>query len=247
MKLKRCIFGLLLFLLFLPSAVDAQENQQKLQVALVRNFGYGGLGKIQGRFTVKVKDPPIGLEEVLFYLDNELVYETEKAPFEYKFHTGDFEEGEHTITVTGVLTNGSEIGSDPISKVFISSEQAWGETQSLIVPILLFTAILSLMGIGIPLLWGRTKVFSIGRYGAAGGAVCPRCELPFSRSIFSPNLLVRKLVRCPHCGKISLQARATSSQLREAERRYRNQDPVKGLAPEENDFLSQLDESRFED
>ena len=247
MKLKKCVFGLLIFLLFLPSAVAAQENQQKLQVALVRNFGYGGLGKIQGRFTVKVKNPPIGLEEVLFYLDDELVYETGKAPFEYRFHTGDFEEGEHTITVTGVLTNGDEIGSAPISKIFISSEQAWGETQSLIVPILLFTAILTLMGIGIPLLWDRTKDFSVGRYGAAGGAVCPRCELPFSRSIFSPNLLVGKLVRCPHCGKISLRARATSNQLQEAETRYRKQDPVMNQKPEEKDFLSQLDESRFED
>jgi hypothetical protein len=247
MKYIKAILSLLLILLVVPSPVCAQNDQPELRVVLVRNFGYGGFGKIQGRFTVKLKDPPEGLKEVKFYLDDELVHEVGIAPYEYKFHTGDFEEGEHTIFVTGVLTSGVELDSDPISKVFLSSEQAWSETQGLIIPLLLFTAILTLIGTGAPLLGSRKRDFRIGRYGAAGGAVCPRCEFPFSRSIFSPNLLVGKLVRCPHCGKISLLARASSKQLQEAQARYLNQDPSLDQTPEERDFLNQLDESRFED
>ena len=233
--------------MLVPALVSAQNEEPILQVTFIRNFGYGGFGKIQGKFTVKIVNPPDGLEMVFFYLNDELVHEARTAPFEYKFHTGDFEEGEYTIMVTGIIAGGEELRSKPISKTFISSEQAWGETQGLIVPILLFTAILTLLGIGIPLLWGRKKDFSVGKYGVAGGAVCPRCELPFSRSIFSPNLLVGKLVRCPHCGKISLRARASSRQLQEAEARYLNRDPIMNLNQEERDFLSQLDESRFED
>lgn len=247
MKNVRDFLCLLLFLLAVPSVATAQEEHPELQVALVRNFGYGGFGKIQGRFTVKIKDPPDELEKARFYLDDELVYEVGNPPFEFIFHTGDFEEGEHTIIVIGVLERGVEHRSEPISKIFLSSEQAWGETQGLIVPILLFTAILTLIGTVTPLALSRKRDFVIGRYGPAGGAVCPRCELPFSRSVFSPNLLLGKLVRCPHCGKVSLLPRASSSQLQEAEERYLVKDPVVNLGAEERDYLNQLDESRFED
>jgi hypothetical protein len=247
MKFKKAALIFLLILLVEPALVRAQDEQPKLQVALVRNYGYGGLGKIQGRFTVKIKDPPIGLESVVFYLDDEIVHEDGSAPFEYKFHTGDFDEGEHTIVVIGTLKSRDELHSEPISKIFISSEQAWDETQELIIPLILFTAFLTLLGVGVPILGSRKKDYVVGSYGPAGGAVCPRCELAFSRSIFSPNLLVGKLVRCPHCGKISLRSRASSDQLQEAEARYLNQDPEFDQKPEMRDFLNQLEESRFED
>ena len=42
--------------------------------------------------------------------------------------------------------------------------------------------------------------FVPGQDGVAGGAICPRCELPYSRKTFSPNLLIGRLERCPHCG-----------------------------------------------
>ena len=214
MKYSGKILSLLFIMLALPTVGRAQDDQPKLKLKLIRNFGYGGFGKIQGSFTARIQDPPDGLMEVQFYLDDELMAEARTAPFEYKFHTGDFEVGEHTILVTGVLTDGVELQSESISTVFISSEQAWAETQRLIIPLLLLVAILTLIGAGIPLVWGRKKDFTVGRYGPAGGAVCPRCELPFSRSIFSPNLLVGKLVRCPHCGKFSLRAPASSDQHR---------------------------------
>ncbi|MEK6221558.1 MAG: hypothetical protein N2D54_04870 [Chloroflexota bacterium] len=39
----------------------------------------------------------------------------------------------------------------------------------------------------------NAKSFHLGIYSAAGGAVCPRCQLPYSRHLLSPNLLVGKL------------------------------------------------------
>ena len=143
--------------------------------------------------------------------------------------------------------SGTILESNHISKEFLSSDQAWGETQQIIGPLLIGTAVLSLLGVGIPLLVNRNKVFVLGKYGPAGGVVCTRCELPFSRSVFSPNLLAGKLVRCPHCGKISILPRASSARLQEAESRYTRKDEPGMIHPGKEDLQKQIDESRFED
>jgi ribosomal protein L32 len=80
----------------------------------------------------------------------------------------------------------------------------------------------------------RNQEFKLGEYGMAGGAVCKACGLPFSRHTFSPNLLVGKLERCPHCGKTAIARRATPDQLAEAEAR---------LQAEEGGGMAQSDES----
>lgn len=56
-------------------------------------------------------------------------------------------------------------------------------------------------------------------YELAGGAICPCCGGPFARHPLSPNLLVGKLSRCPHCGKWSVVPRASPAALAEAEAR----------------------------
>lgn len=238
---------MVVIVLFIPmAAVSAQEGPQ-LQLGLIRNFGYGGLGKIQGSFTLKVANPPDGLSEVRFYLDGELLEIVETEPFSYKFHTSAFEDGEHGMFAEGILADGSVLESNHVSKVFLSSDQAWGETQGMIAPVLIGTAVLTILGAGIPLLMGKNKEFVLGKYGPAGGVVCPRCELPFSRSMFSPNLMVGKLVRCPHCGKISILPRASSSRLQEAESRYTQLDEPGLIPPGKDGLQKQIDESRFED
>ena len=248
MKNWKSIFILLAILILIaPVRVMAQDTQPKLQLVLIRNFGYGGFGAIQGRFTLKIKGPSEDIEKIEYYLDEELVSIVKEPPFEFKFHTSDFHEGEHVLSAIGYQRDGVKIEANRITKIFLSSEQAWSDTQRLIVPLLVFTAGLTLLGLGIPVLMSRKKDFVIGKYGSAGGAVCPRCEYPFSRSMFAPNLLVGKLVRCPHCGKISIQARATTFQLQEAEIRYANQDPDIKRQQKEQDYSRMLDDSRFED
>lgn len=233
--------------LLLPVTVFAAQDGIRLQMGLTRNFGYGGLGKIQGNFTLKISNPPEGLNEVRFYMDGELMETVDAEPFIYRFHTSEFDDGKRDMYAEGTLSGGTILESNHISKDFLSSDQAWGETQQIIGPLLIGTAVLSLLGVGIPLLANRNKEFVLGKYGPAGGVVCPRCELPFSRSVFSPNLLAGKLVRCPHCGKISILPRASSARLQEAESLYARKDEPDLIHPGKGDLQKQLDESRFED
>ena len=233
--------------LLFPVTVFAAQDGVRLQLGLTRNFGYGGLGKIQGNFTLKISNPPEGLREVRFYVDGELLETVEAEPFIYRFHTSEFDAGERDMYASGTLSSGTILESNHISKEFLSSDQAWGETQQIIAPLLIGTAILSLLGVGIPLLVNRNKMFVLGKYGPAGGVICPRCELPFSRAVFSPNLLAGKLVRCPHCGKISILPRASNARLQEAESRYTQKDEPGTIHPVKGDLQKLIDESRFED
>ena len=131
--------------------------------------------------------------------------------------------------------------------VFLSSDQAGAETQQLVIPILLFAAGITVLGLGISVLASRNKKFTLGKYGPAGGAVCPRCELPFTRSYLAPNLMIGKLVRCPHCGKISVLPRANQDQIQRAEDKYRNEDPTRGKPVDQQTYQKLIDDSRFED
>jgi len=231
----------------LVGVASASQENQVLQLGLVRNFGYGGLGKIQGNFTLKVVDPPDDLVEVRFFMDGELMEAVQEPPFRVKFHTSDYPEGEHQMSASGTLENGSLLASNTITKTFLSSDQAWSETQGIILPLLIGVGALSLMGIGVPLLLGRKKEFIPGKYGLAGGAVCPRCSLPFSRPYLAPNLLVGKLVRCTHCGKWSILPQASPQELNDAEKRYAGGEEAQSASAGGDDLKKMLEESRFED
>ena len=69
---QRFFYLMTLLILLLPASVHAQESQPELNLYLIRNFGYGGLGEIQGNFTLKIRDPQPELDKVEFYLDGEL-------------------------------------------------------------------------------------------------------------------------------------------------------------------------------
>jgi hypothetical protein len=248
MKIRKNLLSLpVILLLFLPGKGFAQDSLPELQLTLIRNFGYGGFGRIQGNFTLRIDDPHEELVRIEFYLDDELITTVNQEPYQFKFHTNTFPEGNHTLSAAGFFEDGTRVESNRISKVFLSSDQAWSETQQLIVPILLFTAAITVLGLGLSVLASRKKAYQIGKYGTAGGAVCPRCDLPFSRSILAPNLLVGKLVRCPHCGKISIRPRANQAQLQEAENKYKNEESSQISTSDEGVYRRLLDESRYED
>jgi hypothetical protein len=245
------IRGLVLFscilILLIPGFVFAQEEGPTLTLGLIRNFGYGGVGKIQGNFTLRLVDPPPDLAEVSFYLDNELMGVVAEAPFEIKFSTGEFEDGEHQMIARGILEDGGEATSNTITKTFLSSEQAWADTQGIIFPLLIGIGALTLLGIGAPMLLGRKKPHMPGQYGPAGGAVCPRCQMPFSRPFFAPNLMVGKLVRCPHCGKTSILPRSDMASLEEAEKRLAGEGVTQMETTSKDDFQQLIDDSRYEE
>jgi len=224
------------------------DSDPPIDLRLTRNFGYGGLGKIQGRFTLKVSNPDSDFVEVDFFLDDELIGTSKTIPFQISFHTDDFPPGQHSFSARAKVSDGTDLDSVVIIKTILSSEEAWQEAGRMVLPIIVLVFGLTAAGTLIPFLLNRKKDFQPGKYGPAGGAVCPRCELPYSRPYLAPNLLVGKLVRCPHCGKISVQPAAGRQQLDEAETRYRQrqQEGIKQQTPED-DLRELVENSRFEE
>ncbi len=230
------------------STATAQESEEKLILDFNRDFGYGGFGgDIQGRFSLNVVAPE-DIVRVAYYLDGELVYEGTEPPFKWQFNTANYPEGRHTFSAVGYKADGTEVQAEPFTRVFLSSESAWGKTTRMIVPILVIVGIATLGGIIGPLLLGRKKPHTPGVYGVAGGAVCPRCTFPFSRSVMAPNILVGKLERCPHCGKWAILPRASSAKLAAAEERLAAGGVGTIDVPGEDEKLKQMiEDSRFEE
>ncbi len=251
--MKRRFLSLLpaisLLLVFVP-AVSAQEDTPPLEIKLRRDFGYGGFsGDIQGTFSI-LADGPDSLVEVQFYVDETLLGTDTEAPYGIQFETGLFDPGVHTIHAVGITAQGDQLLSNELSREFISGDSAMGSTIKIVVPILGITLLITLVSVLFPLMGKKKgKPGPIGEYGPAGGAVCPKCGLPFSRNFFSPNMVMGKLARCPHCGKISIRPRASAPELKMAEDRLRAGQKEEGTieVDEQDNLRRALDDSRFDD
>jgi len=243
------IILLALILSLLPAAAAAQGGGQSLELSLKRTFGYaGGGGQIQGRFAILASGPS-DLASVTFLLDGETMAEVAQAPFRYSFSTGDYALGAHTLTATGTTSSGQTLNAQPLQLNFVSADASASAALKIAVPILVGALVLALVSSIVPALSRKRKPFELGSYGVAGGAVCPRCGMPYSRSAFGPNLVVGKLERCPHCGKWAIVPRASKARLQEAEARYR-QDAHRGeVDPDQQErrYERMLDDSRFEE
>ncbi len=242
------IFGFASLLLLGAVPAIAQESEDSLVLDFSREFGYGGFdGDIQGRFSLKVQSPD-DLVRVVYYLDDEVVFEGREPPFLWKFNTANYSEGQHTFKAVGYRANGNVIQSSSFTRVFLSSEDAWSKTGDLLVPILVIVGIATLGGaLGSGML-GRKKQHVPGVYGMAGGAICPRCTFPYARGLMAPNLVVGKLSRCPHCGKWAVVVAASPAALAAAEARLAAENQVEVRMESDVEKLRQrMDESRFED
>jgi hypothetical protein len=234
--------------LSVPPLASAQEEPPGLSLSLSRTFGYGGGTRIQGTFTMRI-DAPDGLSRVDFLIDDQVVHQDDKAPFEYRFRTGSFAEGSHTLSAVGVTADGRTIPSNRYQREFISAEAAWRSTLSLIVPVLVIVGAFTLLGVLLPALLGRGSGHRPGEYGLAGGGVCPGCCRPFSRHFWSPNLVIGKLERCPHCGKWSLVPRSSPTELEAAEARLAAERSAASGPPasdEEDRLRRAIEDSRYE-
>ncbi len=129
----------------------------------------------------------------------------------------------------------------------LPAETEGGASQA--IPGLVLAAIVVLIVVGRRLLLvsGRKQTAGAPEYGLAGGAICPRCKRAFARDALSPNLLVGKLCRCPHCGKWSILPRATPAALAEAEAANRAApEPAAPTLTEEERLRRQIDASKYE-
>ena len=242
---------LVLLLLALPGAALAQGAQETLTLRLTRDWGYGGFNNdIQGRFSYRVEGPDT-LERVEFHLDDEVIGEATEAPFNFQFETDDYPPGEHVLYAIGYTSDGQELISNEYARVFLSADEAGGAMGSIIIPLIVGVAAVAALSYLISTFVFKRGKISItpGQYGIAGGAVCKQCELPFPRTVWMPNMLVGKLARCPHCGKVAIVPRASKQQLEEAEARLMAGDPSvadKRQESAEERLRRQIDDSRYD-
>lgn len=246
--MKRILWLLCIDALLLSSWTGLRDPVTSLELDLRRDFGYGMGRDIQGRFTLSATGPD-DLEQVTFLMDDEVLSVDDEEPFRYSFSTGDFPLGVHTLTAEGLQQGGATIRSREVTVNFVSAEQGWQTVRRVLVPLVLLIVVFTVLGAGLTMLTGRKKnAFELGVYGHAGGAVCPRCRMPYPRHVFAMNLLVGKFERCPHCGKWAVVPAASRRELDSAEDRYRDDQTDGRIATDEDqDELRRLiDESRFE-
>ena len=252
--MKKIIYtiGLTLFfsLLFSTPAL-AQEEAPGISLKLNRDFGYGGFGgEIQGTFSLKASGPD-ELVEIQFFIDETPMGIDDTAPYIIQFRTEAYTPGAHTFRAVGVLPDGTELPSNEITCYILTGEEAGQSTIKIVVTLLGVIIGISVLGIVLPNLLGKKrKPVVVGEYSLAGGAVCPRCKMPYSRHTLSPNLVVGKLERCPHCGKWAIARRASKAELKAAEGRLRQDKKEGGLdIPQDEDEILRraLEDSRFDD
>jgi hypothetical protein len=246
---RRTSIILLLLALLVPLRfASAQDETGSLTLNLRRDFGFSMGGQIQGSFTLSASGPA-DLRSVDFMIDDTLVFHDADSPFEFKFHTSDYSLGVHTIQAVGSTAGGASLQSKVLRFEFVSAEQGWKSASVIIIPLFILIVVIGVAGVLASSLFGRKKEFHLGEYGAAGGAVCSRCGLPFSRHVFSLNVFFGKLERCPHCGKLGLVRLATPSELTQAEARYQADRKQGRIEPQDDKTKRErlIDESRFED
>jgi hypothetical protein len=236
-----------LLLAAVAGPVYAQE-QPELTLRLIRTFGYGGVNTIEGNFNLRLSSPP-SLERAEFLIDGEVVHTVTEEPFEYRFQTSQYPPGGHTMSAVGYTPDGRLLQSNTITREFVTAEESRQEMVELIVPLLLLIFGLMVAGTLITALITRRRGFTPGQYGTSGGAVCPRCGLPYSRHVWAPNLLAGKLERCPHCGKWAIVPRATPQALEVAEALLQEGSMESGASSESEDekLRRMIDESKFDD
>lgn len=245
-KYKVALLILMIVVITLPA--EAQEFEASLQLSVRRDFGFGMGNLIQGRFTLQVTGPD-DLVRVEFLIDEQVVGLDSEPPFRFSFNTSKYQLGGHRISAIGFTITGEELRSAERTLEFVSADEGWRAAMGIVGPIVVGTIVLMLAAFLGTMLIGRPKgAPRVGEYGVAGGAVCPRCELPYRRHFMSPNMLVGKFERCPHCGKLAVVRKATAAELAAAEARW-IADATRGTLELESevDHLQRLiEESRYE-
>jgi hypothetical protein len=223
--------------------------QGEVRLSMSKAWGYSLGGQVQGLMNLSVSGPQ-DTASVHFEMDgNELAAATQ-PPFSIQFSTDKYPAGQHKLSATVRTAGGQTLQSNVLGVEFVSAEQGWQSTQRIIIPILGLVVAVMLISFGSQFLQRgpsqRVEPGAPRHYGAAGGAICPKCGRPFVRHLFGLNLLTGKLEKCPYCGKWSVVSAASPAALAAAEaaEREANQPTVPEASPEEK-LLKQIEESRY--
>jgi len=241
----------------LAAAWPALAQTAALTLSVTKNFGLNNGSQIQGSFRLEAAGPA-NLKSVTFTLDGQPLGQVSAPPFRFDFNTDQFAPGWHTMGASGQTADGPTLTATDRRFEFLSAAQAQSATMRLIVPILGIVGLLVVVGLGSQLFFalrgGRSRsTLPLGAhrtYGVLGGAICPKCQRPFSIHWWGLNAFpTRKFDRCDHCGKWSLVRRASPTELataEAAERKYAQPTaPQLELSPEEK-LKREVDASRFD-
>ena len=111
--------SIITILLLTVSTTTAMAESESLQLSVSRTWGYAGFNHdIQGHFTLSVRGPE-DLQRVQFLLDGEVVLEKSEPPFQFKLNTDDYENGVHTLSAAGILSDGTRISSTQFTREFV--------------------------------------------------------------------------------------------------------------------------------
>lgn len=236
--------------LLTATAVFAQIEELTLKTS--RDFGYGGFNNdIQGLFSMKVTGPA-DLVRVIFYIDSTSIGEVTQVPFNLQFNTDNYPLGQHELSAVGYSSSGLRYNSNVIVRNFVPASEGTKAALQIVVPLLVIVFGAIMLSFILPLLTSRGKIMELPlgaerKYGAGGG-ICPKCGRPFALPLFSMNLGLSKLVRCPFCGKWNAVRVQTLVKLREAEKaelewgRAEVQEET-----EEEKLRKEMDDSKYQD
>jgi len=244
------LISIVVLLLYFPASA---QDDDKLSLHLSRDFGYSsGTGKIQGTFSMKVTGPD-NLMRVAFYIDDQPIGEVNEEPFRLRFITDDYGAGIHSLYAVGYTGDNRELKSNVIRAEFVSAEEGWQAGLKILGPLLAIVAGVLIFSFILMFITGKkTKNLPPGtlrNYGVVGGAICPRCDRPYPRHVWAPNLLVGKLERCPFCGKWAVVAAKPLAELRAAEAAEMGSEYVETPSAEDDEdrLRKELENSRFQD
>jgi len=249
--MKRFLAAILVAILGSLVIISAASAQgEELTLDLSRDFGSSGFtGDIQGTFTVKASGPA-NLERVQFFLDDTLLGKDPESPFAIQFITDNYATGAHVFSAVGFTTDGKQIGSKTISAVFVSKQEGSVAALKIIVPILMVVFVVK----AISTRSSMTNVRKGKRLPADtpssypyGGGICPECKRAFEFQLLGINMLVGRLMPCPHCGKWSIMRRASMSELQGAEQAELYTEKVQiHDASDEEKSRKELDDSKYQ-
>ncbi len=250
LRLALLLVSTLGMLLVVP-AVRAQGTG--LTISFSRDFGYSsGGGDIQGLFTVTASGPA-NLAKVVFYLDEKVLGEVDRAPFKLQFNTDNYPLGQHQLYALGTTSDGAQLKSQTVSARFVTASEGTQAGLRIAIPILALVFGAILISALVPMLTGRGKQSlpaGTQRSYPLGGAICPKCGRPFALHLYGLNLIGRKYDRCPYCGKWSIVSHTSMDRLRAAEQAELEHEVTDGSGQvqgqsEEEKLKKELDESRY--
>jgi len=249
-KLKYQISMLLVGGLALVLAGSAWAQEGDMRLSMRKDWGFSLGGQIQGLFTLSATGAQ-DITWVSFELDSKELAAVTQPPFTLQFSTDKYPSGRHTFSAIGRTSDGREFKSNTINVELVSAGAAWQATQRIMIPLLALVGLVIILTTAGQLVLGRGQRHlepgAPRNYGIRGGAICPKCGRPFVLSLFSLNLVTRKLERCPYCGKWSLVRSASREALSAAE--AAGVEAAKPAVPEpslEEKLRRQIEDSRYQ-